>query len=324
MLRILSPPFAMRTFPQETINFGSPSIILGTGRWMISVKYLAILERRSLAMEILLFGGRKIDRGSVHYFIRQANINDVNLTVCNNLFTSGKAFWSFFERIFEIIYQVNLFDVCFMNQPIIEIRPRGNFRPQACLNISTISLHPKGPCRPHWPAVSYIIWDMKHCMDCERTHWKARCSILIVYPEICEIQRLSFKIIPCLPFVFIYPVYNLILEFVYLIVRDLKLCAYLHDANEGHKVLVVTRLHETILENHRCDVHEPKCPTLCRHCGLVFHGVAEFPNKFGRNRTHGSLCFLPNFFPYVFWYNVVFATSVQALECTSPQIEQVF
>lgn len=124
--------------------------------------------------------------GLSHYFIRRSQANNAELTVFDNLLSTSESLRPFFEWVFEIVNQVNLFDIRFMDQTVVEICPRGNSRPQAGLDVSAISLHPEGPRCPHWPTVFYVVWNVKHCVDCERTHRKARWFVLIVYSKISE------------------------------------------------------------------------------------------------------------------------------------------
>lgn len=72
--------------------------------------------------------------------------------------------------------------MCFLNESVIQISPRSDFRFQAHLKVSAISFHPKCPCRPHWPAKSYVVRNMKEAVNREGAHCKAGRAILIIDP----------------------------------------------------------------------------------------------------------------------------------------------
>jgi len=119
------------------------------------------------------------------------------------------------------------------------------------LEVPTLPLDGESPCCPAWSHPSDLVRDVEQGMYCERAHWELFGFVLVVEAGCMNQTHLRFfgnERRNTLLIIY-YPFTDSQLDFVDLLLADLKLQTQIKDSNKGAEMLVVALIRKAMLKH---------------------------------------------------------------------------
>jgi len=119
------------------------------------------------------------------------------------------------------------------------------------LEVPTLPLNGESPCCPAWSHPSDLVRDVEQGMYCERACWEPFGFVLVVEAGCMNRTRLRFfgNERRNAPLIIYYPFTDSRLDFVDLLLADLKLQTQIKDSNKGAEMLVVVLIRKATLKH---------------------------------------------------------------------------